>query len=81
MIDGIAPTDKLSVQLADFISVSDCANTALRFSMLYTSHGPRAAWLLQIISLSAVIGLWGVSYNRLVPLEQRKESEKKDTWK
>ncbi|KAH7706408.1 Protein F27D9.2 [Aphelenchoides avenae] len=46
-------------------------------SMLYTSHGPRAAWLLQIVSLSAVIGLWGVSYSRLVPLEQRKDTEKK----
>lgn len=39
--------------------------------MLYAEHGPRAAWMLQIASLSTVMGLWAVSYKRLVPLEQR----------
>jgi hypothetical protein len=38
------------------------------FSNLYTSFGPRVAWVMEVLLLSFTIALWLIFYNRMVPL-------------
>lgn len=38
-------------------------------TFLYTYQGPRAVWILEMASVSVVLGSWGVFYNRMVDLK------------
>ncbi|KAI6173267.1 hypothetical protein M3Y98_01063500 [Aphelenchoides besseyi] len=42
-------------------------------SSLYSTYGPRHAWILEIVVLAATIGLWLIFYKRMIPLEVDEE--------
>jgi hypothetical protein len=46
-------------------------------SNLYSSHGPRWAWLVEIVVLTLTILLWIICYKRMVPLKLEDETNSK----
>jgi len=48
------------------------------FSFLYTGYSPRYVWMLEMVVIGAMTGLWVLAYKRLVPLESRNKKSKRE---
>uniref|UniRef100_A0A1I7S9V9 MFS domain-containing protein n=1 Tax=Bursaphelenchus xylophilus TaxID=6326 RepID=A0A1I7S9V9_BURXY len=63
------------------LQMSGCASRLIGpilASQLYTMYGPQVPWIMDITVLAAVVAMWAVFYDRMVPLEIRKDDEKEE---